>query len=200
MTSVDFLRHGETAFANDLLGRSDPPFSGAGCKAVTRQLAGRTWAAVVASPLARARETAEIATHWSAQDVEVDPDWREMDFGDWEGRSRADLAADDRFAAFYADPEANPPPNGENASAVRARVDAALRRLAARRDDPVLVVAHGGTIRMALSILVGLPLERLWAVRIACATRVRVEMGTHPEHGLWGEIVEIAQPEEGEGA
>jgi alpha-ribazole phosphatase len=195
MTRVDFLRHGETEAGDVLLGRSDAPLSAAGQKAVAQQLAGGSWSVIISSPLERAKQTAEIATEWNAQNFEVDPAWREMDFGDWDGRSTGDLAADPRFAAFYKNPEANPPPNGETTDNVRARVKAALERIDSRDESPVLVVAHGGTIRMALSVLLGLPLDRLWAIRIGYATRVAVELGVHPEHGLWGEIVELSQPQ-----
>jgi alpha-ribazole phosphatase len=199
MTAIDFLRHGETEAAGVLLGRTDAPLSAAGRDAVARQVAGRRWAAVVASPLERAQATAAVIAAASGQSVEVDPAWREIDFGDWDGRSRRDLAQDPRLAAFYSDPDANPPPAGEPMHAVRARITEALGRLAAR-EGPLLVVTHGGAIRVALSVLLAIPLERLWAVRIACATRVSVEMGVDARHGLWGEIVEIAQPAQGEGA
>jgi alpha-ribazole phosphatase len=194
MTRVDFLRHGETEARDVLLGRTDAPLSASGRKAVAQQLAGRSWSAVVASPARRAKETADIAVEWSGEVYEVDVAWQEMDFGDWDGRSKSDLTADARYAAFHRDPVANPPPNGETPGSVRARVKGALERIAARDEDPVLVVAHGGTIRMALAILLDLPLERLWSIRIACATRVGVEMGLDPAHGLWGEIVEVVQP------
>ena len=192
MTAVDFLRHGETDAPEALLGRTDAPLAPSGRDAVARQIQGRAWAAIVASPLARARASAEIAA--DGRMIETDADWREIDFGDWDGRPRREIAGDVRLGAFYADPDANPPPNGEAMRAVRRRVASALERLAARGDGPVLVVAHGGSIRMALSVLLGIPLERLWAIRIACATLIRVELGADPAQGLWGEIVEIVQP------
>ena len=192
MTAVDFLRHGETDAPEALLGRTDAPLAPSGRDAVARQIQGRAWAAIVASPLARARASAEIAA--DGRMIETDADWREIDFGDWDGRPRREIAGDVLLGAFYADPDANPPPNGEAMRAVRRRVASALERLAARGDGPVLVVAHGGSIRMALSVLLGIPLERLWAIRIACATLIRVELGADPAQGLWGEIVEIVQP------
>ena len=192
MTAVDFLRHGETDAPEALLGRTDAPLAPSGRDAVARQIQGRAWAAIVASPLARARASAEIAA--DGRMIETDADWREIDFGDWDGRPRREIAGDVLLGAFYADPDANPPPNGEAMRAVRRRVASALERLAARGDGPVLVVAHGGAIRMALSVLLGIPLERLWAIRIACATLIRVELGADPAQGLWGEIVEIVQP------
>jgi alpha-ribazole phosphatase len=197
MTAIDFLRHGATDAGDVLLGRTDPPLSAQGRDAVLRLTAGRTWSAIVASPLRRARETAEIAARHSDFQVELDPAWREIDFGDWDGMGREELAADARHARFQSDPDANPPPQGESIAEVRARVVAALERLAPRGPGPILVVAHGGTIRVALSELLAIPLPRLWALRIACATRIRVDLGADPVHGLWGEIVEIAQPEPG---
>lgn len=197
MTRVDFLRHGATDIGDALLGRSDPPLSAAGRETVARQLDGRSWSEIIASPLSRAKQSADIAAETCALSTEIDPAWREIDFGDWDGQPRRLLAADPRFAAFRADPDANPPPNGEPMENVRARVVAALARLAERGPGPILVVAHGGSIRMALSELLALPLDRLWSVRIDAATRVTVEMGRDPEHGLWGEIIEIAQPGRG---
>jgi len=194
MTAIDFLRHGATEAGDALVGRTDPPLSEAGRASVAGWSAGRRWSAVIASPLRRARETAEIAAAGSGRAVEIEPAWREIDFGDWDGKPRAALAADPRLVPFYADPENNPAPNGESLGEVRRRVEKALRILAARGPGPVIVVAHGGTIRVALSILLALPVERLWAIRIACGTLVRVRMDDDPEHGLWGEIVEILQP------
>ncbi|WP_244534556.1 histidine phosphatase family protein [Hyphomicrobium sp. CS1GBMeth3] len=192
MTAVDFLRHGETDAGGVMLGRTDLPLSDMGRAAVERQIAQRRWVTIVSSPLARARETAAVAAV-SGQVVEIDPAWREIDFGDWDGQRRDSLAQDPLFAAFYANPDEQAPPNGEPMREVRARITEALDRLA-KRDGPVLVVTHGGAIRMALSVLLAIPLERVWAIRIACATRIRVELGAHPSHGLWGEIVEIVQP------
>lgn len=194
MTAIDFLRHGETGAVDALHGRTDLPLSETGRAAVRRQVGGQAWAAIVTSPLMRARETAAILAAASGLSPEVDDAWREIDFGEWDGKPRRDLASDPRLAAFYADPDNHSPPGGEPMGDVRARISTALRHLSARQDGPIAVVTHGGAIRMALSILLAIPLAQLWAIRIACATRIRVEMGCHSEHGLWGEIVEIIQP------
>ena len=195
MTVVDFLRHGATEQEGVLLGHTDPPLSEAGRIAIAEQSRGRSWNAVISSPLARARLSSEIATARS-QPIETDPDWTEIFFGDWDGKPLADLGREQAFTDFYAQPEANPPPNGETMASVRARVTAALQKLAAREDSPLLVVAHGGSIRMALSVLFAIPLDRLWAIRIACGTLIRVELGVHPDHGLWGQLLDIHQPRE----
>lgn len=194
MIAVDFLRHGRTETPGRLLGRTDAPLSAEGRAAVERQVRGRAWSAIVTSPLGRARETADIAARVSSAPIEIAPDWQEIDFGAWDGAPLATLARDSRFAAFQADAETNQPPGGEPMHDVRRRIGRALDDLATRDSGPVLVVAHGGAIRVALSIVLAIPFERLWAVRLGCATRITVEMGRSASHGLWGEIVEIAQP------
>jgi alpha-ribazole phosphatase len=198
VTRIDFLRHGKTEAGDRLLGRTDAPLSAEGRDAVARQIAGRAWSAIIASPLNRARESANMAGTVAMADgtppLEIDDAWREIDFGEWDGRTHADLAADPRRADFYRDPDAHPPPQGETMDAVRARIGPALERLAARGPGPLLVVTHGGAIRMALSLLLAIPFARLWAIRIDCAARVSVDMGLDPAHGLWGEIVEVVQP------
>jgi alpha-ribazole phosphatase len=199
MIVVDFLRHGETESEGALLGRTDPLLSALGrdtlARQIARQSAGRAWEAIVASPLERAKASATIAAGVSGRTIEIDAGWSEIDFGDWDGCALSDLALDPRLAAFYANPDHNPPPNGETMQSVRTRVTSALGRIVSREAGLVLVVAHGGTIRVALSVLLAVPLERLWAIRIACGTVIRVEVGEHPSHGLWGELIGIVQPQ-----
>lgn len=196
VTAVDFLRHGRTEAEGRLLGRTDASLTDAGRRAVAAQVAGRTWDNIVSSPLRRAQETATLAGLSAATPIAIDPAWREIDFGGWDGRPLADLANDPRFTSFQADPDANPPPNGETFSDVRLRVEKALRALAQDEQKRVLVVAHGGTIRTALSVLLAIPLQRLWAIRLSHATRISLRMGWTDAHGLWGELVEIVQPPE----
>lgn len=196
MTRVHLLRHGATVAEDVLLGRTDAPLSASGREGVRGQLAAVTWTAIVTSPLGRARESADIAGTIGNMSVEVDDDWREMDFGDWDGQPRSELSVDHRLEKFYSDPDAYPAPNGETIAHMRARVRAALGRLAQCGAGPVLVVAHGGPIRAALSELLGVPFSRLWSLRISFATRVTLEMGADAQHGLWGEIIEIVQPQE----
>jgi alpha-ribazole phosphatase len=196
--TIDFLRHGRTEAEGRLLGRTDASLTDAGHKAVTAQIAGRTWDAIIASPLTRAQETAALAGLSALKPVRTDPAWREIDFGDWDGLPLADLSKDARFSSFQADPEANSPPNGEPFSDVQARVETALRALAQGDQKRVLVVAHGGTIRTALSVLLAIPMQRLWAIRLSHATRVSVRIGWTDAHGLWGELIEIVQPPEEE--
>ena len=173
MPEIDFLRHGATERPGHLAGRTDIALSEEGWRQFERQTSGRTWSTIVASPLKRARESAERLGWERGIGVEIDPDWREIDLGDWDGKPLKELRADAATAAllakFYLDPATTEPPNGESFTALSARVVRALGRLA-DYERGALVVAHAGSIRTALSLVTSIPMSALWAIRIEPAT------------------------------
>jgi alpha-ribazole phosphatase len=197
MTIVDLLRHGETERPDVLAGRTDLALSEEGWLQFERQTAEREWDAVVSSPLKRARDAAERLSNAQGFALDIDPDWQEIDLGDWDGRAFAELRGDPATAQCLAeamrDPTLLAAPNGETFDQVKARVASALGRLV-ERPGPVLVVAHAGSIRTAISLACNIPTAALWAVRIDYGTLVRLNIGRHESHGLWGEIIEVRQP------
>lgn len=146
------VRHGETDWnvENRLQGWTDVPLNAAGlaqAQAVAHELAGVRFDAIVASPLARARATAECIAR--GRPVVLDARWRERHLGQLQGLTRAEVAVHHPavHAALAARRPDYAPPEGESASAFAARVQAALddcRRLGKQ----VLVVAHGGVLDM----------------------------------------------------
>ncbi|MGP4113420.1 histidine phosphatase family protein [Streptomyces sp. 4N509B] len=163
------VRHAETVWhrENRYAGaRSDPELTANGLRQVAA-LADAAPAegvrAVVSSPLRRAVRTAAPAAEALGLPVEVVPELREVDFGELEGRTRAEVAASDPelVRRFVADPVANPFPGAEPPLDAAARAAAALRAVAGRHGrrgtDPVLVVAHSTLLRLALCSLLGLP-------------------------------------------
>lgn len=115
----------------------------------------------------------------------IDPRWRELDFGDWDGKAAFDIdaAALDRF---WNDPDANPPPGGERWSSLVARVGSAIADLAPL---PTLVVTHGGAIRAALHLLCGFDRRQLWAIDLPYGVRVSLAVrGGEPPNA---QIVEL---------
>ena len=201
MTNLVLVRHGETVWhaENRYAGVSDVALTSRGEEQAARLAAwARTagLAAVWSSPLSRARRTAEAC----AGDVplEVDARLRELDFGEGEGLTSAEMTQ--RFpearAAFLDDPAAHPLPGGEDPVAAANRFTECLQEIAA--DLPggrVLVVAHSSAIRLALCRLIGVPLSeyrRLFPRLRNCAlTEVRLRDGrvallqfnTPPEEG-----------------
>jgi alpha-ribazole phosphatase len=196
---IDLLRHGTTGRNGFLDGRNDPPLTETGWQQFVKQTEGGNWPLVVASPLSRARLAAEDHARRSGCALRVDADWAELDFGNWDGRQRAEIAAEPEGAAllasFYANPAAFTAPGGEKWIGLQQRVARALDRLLAQPDlAPVLVVTHGGAIRAALAQLLAWPLQSLWSLRIDPATRITLEAGRSGDGTRWGEIVEIIQP------
>lgn len=196
---IDLLRHGTTGRDGHLDGRTDLPMNETGWQQFARQTKAGDWRLVVTSPLARARLAAEDYARRTGAALRVDDDWSELDFGQWDGRMRSEIAADPRHAgllnAFYADPTAFTAPGGEKWIGLQQRVSRGLDRLLATpKAPPVLVVTHGGAMRAGLAQLLGWPLQSLWSLRIDPATRVRLEAGRSADGARWGEIVEIIQP------
>jgi alpha-ribazole phosphatase len=199
MPVIDLIRHGETEGAGLLLGHTDRPLSPNGWRQFERQTAGRSWSAVVASPLSRAREPAERLGRERGIAVRIDPDWAELDFGAWDGRALDELKADPETAndldALYRSAQAPAPPDGESWQVLSGRVARALARVV---QEPVasgaLVVTHAGPMRAAVALACDIPFERLWALRIDHATRITLRVGNEGGARLWGEIVEIVQP------
>lgn len=150
-------RHGETEenTAGRILGRRDPPLSSEGV-AQAEALAGRLrdegLSAVWASPLQRARRTAEVVAQALGLEAETLEDLVESDRGDWEGRLVAELALEspELHAAFLAGEPSFRFPGGESLAEQRTRTRSALETVSAG-PLPALVVAHAGTIRAALA-------------------------------------------------
>jgi probable phosphoglycerate mutase len=168
MTDLVLVRHGETVShaENRYAGSSDVDLTPRGVDQAGRLAA---WAAdagldyIWTSPLTRARRTAEPCARTSGAAVGVDDRLRELDFGDGEGLTAAEMTL--RFpaarAAFDRDPVADHLPNGEDPVAAAARFVTCLREVITRHPGGrALVVAHSTVIRLALCSLLGVPLSR----------------------------------------
>lgn len=146
--NVYLLRHGETAWnvQGRYQGTSDIPLSPAGIAALGQ--ADFTVESVVVSPLIRARQTAEILFPGAAQAPE--PDFREIEFGAFEGRTAKEMENDMDYRAWVDGGCMGLIPGGESVEAFSSRVCAAfervLNRALAQGQEPLAIVAHGGTL------------------------------------------------------
>ncbi len=166
---IAFARHGETAWTGKrFAGQSDLPLTDRGRESAA-SLAARVVrsgvvddpaSVIVASPLRRARETAQIVAEAVDRPVETDPRWMEVGFGSVEGLTfdEASIAWPAITARMGAGDVAVDWPDGETWLGVLERVAAALDDVLGR-DVPVLVVGHGIAIRAALTVLVGTTAE-----------------------------------------
>jgi probable phosphoglycerate mutase len=135
------IRHGETAWSlsGRHTGTTDIPLTPHGVRQAEllgRRLAGKRFALVLTSPLARARETCRLVG--LAAGAAVDADLAEWDYGNLEGRTGAEIRAEIPNWTIWT----GAVPGGETAAQVGARADRAIAR--ARRDDgDVALFAHG---------------------------------------------------------
>jgi broad specificity phosphatase PhoE len=177
------IRHGETAWSRErrFAGSKDIPLTADGRRqgaALAQALAGTSIAAVYASPLVRARESAEPVASALGLPLGFEPDFREMCFGDWEGLTRDEVSHSfpDDYAVWRATPDRFARPGGETLPAVADRVARALAALRARHDKAtVVLVSHGIVTRLLVLAALGLGPERLWSVEASPAGISEIE-------------------------
>ena len=166
------VRHGQTA-ANAsglLLGRADPSLSPLGrdqAAALAPHIPPD--ARIVASPLARTRETAEAL----GRPYEIDERWIELDYGELDGVPLRDVSP-----AVWAQWRADPtyiPAGGESLAALGVRVRDACRELLDEiRDHDVAVVTHVSPIKAAISWALGTGDDIAWRIFVEVASIARV--------------------------
>jgi broad specificity phosphatase PhoE len=164
MIRLLLARHGATVWnaAGRYQGHTDVPLSPRGtqqAEALAGVLATETIQAVYASDLCRARDTAQMVARRLGVTVQPVAQWREIAFGAWEGLTFTEVQQRDAraMAAWQADPLHTAPPGGETLQQVADRIDVALTALvAAQRGHTVTLVAHGGTLRILLCLVLGL--------------------------------------------
>ena len=179
MTRIGLLRHGEVQGGSRFRGRLDDPLTPQGLAQMWTACDGSgRWQRVLSSPLRRCSEFATAYAQRYGLPLEHDPRLQEIDFGDWEGLSAADVHArfPEALGRFWADPERHPPPHGEPLGDFAQRVLATWQGIVETRSD-TLVVTHGGVIRILLCHLRGLPLKEASRLEVAHAQLLPVTIG-----------------------
>jgi broad specificity phosphatase PhoE len=187
-TTILLVRHGETDWNAEkrIQGQTNSSLNERGreqARALAEQLEGQQIDAVYSSDLDRARETAEILALRLDLPVVLDPDLRERNFGSWEGRTVDEL--EELWPGAWARWRDGNEAEGdvEDHLELAERVRGAIRRLAgAHPGGTILVVAHGGALRVILMDADGVayPAGRQTFGRIANCdlSRIAVENGT----------------------
>jgi broad specificity phosphatase PhoE len=149
------VRHGETEWSatGKHTSVSDVPLTDAGRRHAERlreRLAGRSFALVLTSPRARARETCRLA---GLGDVaQLEPDLVEIDYGEYEGRTTPEIRVDVPGWSVWRDGS----PGGETAAEAGVRADRVITRSLAAGGD-VALFAHGHFLRILAARWIGLP-------------------------------------------
>ncbi|MBA2327277.1 MAG: histidine phosphatase family protein [Actinobacteria bacterium] len=175
---IVFVRHGETTPNRQglLLGRADPALTDRGRRQadeLAEWIGAWEPVAVLASPLARARETAAPIAAAVGCDVEIDDRLIEIDYGEWEARPFAELPPD--VVARWRDDADFAPPGGESLRVVGKRVAAFCEE---RLDQRVTVaVSHVSPIKAAVTWGLGVGDELAWRMRLDVASVTRIGPG-----------------------
>lgn len=174
MLRLILIRHGVTEWnaTGRYQGQTDIPLNAEGRRqaaAVAQRLAQIPVDAVYTSDLCRAAETARAIAAPHGLEARQDPRLREMNFGVWQGLSYQQIAeqAPEALAAWNADRVHLAPPGGESLAKLAARtLDSLAEIQAAYPEGTVIVVSHGGTVRVILCGLLGHPLATYWQFEV----------------------------------
>ena len=181
--TLDLLRHGETELGGGLRGSLDDALTPVGWEQMRAAVQGRgPWDRIVSSPLQRCALFAQELAGQLALPVTFDRDLQELHFGEWEGQSAAALMQTDEQALglFWANPYSFTPPQGEPVLEFSQRVLAAVTRLQqAHAGERVLVVCHGGVMKLLLAQARGLPREQLLNIQVVNGALFELQVDAH---------------------
>jgi len=175
MPELWLIRHGETewSLSGAHTGRTDIPLTATGreqAAALGRWLANRVFALILTSPLRRARDTCELAGLGGR--AIVDPNLREWDYGEYEGRTTSQIHQRNPQWSLWKDGV----PGGETVDQVAARAEAVITRASAA-DGDVALFAHGHLLRVLAARWLGLEpaAGRLFALGTASTSTLGYE-------------------------
>lgn len=178
------IRHGAVPANRDrrFIGDRDEQLTDEGREQIRKlalELAEAPPAAILSSPLSRARETAEMLARAPGIEVQIEPRLQEQSFGEWEGRSFKELSASD-VHRYFAEPEVAPP-GGESLLSVRQRVLSVVADLVSKEEaSPVYLVSHVGPIKILLAEALDIPLSVLRRLILDPGTVTVLDWGETP--------------------
>ena len=194
-TRLLLVRHGQTEYNAEVrfMGQMDIPLDEIGrlqAQAAAKRLSSERPAAMYCSGLSRAFDTASaIQTAIpSRPEIRIDGRLTEGNFGEWQGKTYESLKANDavRLAAWEADRLGVSPPDGETLTQIAERVQAAYTDICADNEGKtVIVVAHGGSLQVLLTIALQLPLETYWKLWVSNASVSELRIDE------WGAILHL---------
>ncbi|GAB7183485.1 bifunctional RNase H/acid phosphatase [Kitasatospora sp. Ki12] len=185
-TTFVLLRHGETPLTPEKRfsgsGGSDPELSEKGrwqAERAAEALAARgSVQAVVASPMRRTRQTAETVAARLGLEVRYEDGLREVDFGDWEGLTFAEVQErhPDDLAAWLGSAKAKPTGSSESFTTLTHRAGVARDKIIARyAGKTVLVVSHVSPIKTLVRLALGAPPDSMYRMELAAASICAVQ-------------------------
>lgn len=177
-TYIDLLRHGETEGSARFHGSINDRLSELGWTqmwtAVESELG---WDHIISSPLARCADFGHALAEQYSISIDLDERIKEMHFGTWEGCTATQLMATDpnALSRFWKDPLRHTPPQAEALIAFEERVLSAWHDIVANHNrEKILLISHGGVMRVILCHVLQHPIPRLLEIEIGHATLRRI--------------------------
>lgn len=189
-TLTDMIRHGEPEGGRAYRGnRIDDPLSEKGWHQMWSAVGDQApWQRIITSPLLRCSAFAQVLGERYGLPVTVEPRFREIGFGSWEGRTPQHLQENnpEEFDAFYRDPINNRPEGAEPIEDFVLRVSDAYNEVVnACAGQHCLIVSHAGVMRAIIAHVIHAESRGLYRIKIdnAGITRIR--------HGQFGGMLEF---------
>ncbi|MDE3019218.1 MAG: histidine phosphatase family protein [Nitrospirota bacterium] len=182
MPTIFLVRHGETDWnrSGQIMGEQPVPLNQQGLTQAHRLaglLQGRPIRAIYSSPVARARQTADILASTVDAPVTLNQGLTEIGVGQWEGLYWNDVAEEIIRHDFYRKPDQARPPGGETLREVQARAVSVVERACALPSDgPLLFVSHADVLRTILAHYLRLELATIRQIRISHASLTAIEI------------------------
>lgn len=149
---IALFRHGLTKEneRHAYIGWQDSPLSEKGRNQLSKKKANNQYNQIFSSDLLRAKQTAAII--FPDREVTTTSLFRELHFGEWEGKTYEQLKNDHIYYEWIHDPFVVAPPNGERFTDFAKRVEKGWDLLikASEGSESIAVVVHGGVIRYLL--------------------------------------------------
>ncbi|WP_050910804.1 alpha-ribazole phosphatase family protein [Vibrio campbellii] len=156
--NIYLLRHGKVNAAPGLHGQADLKVDEAEQRKIVQawQQTGREVEGIISSPLSRCHDLAEILAEQQLLPLSVEPQLQELDFGDFDGIPFDMLSEHwNKLDAFWKAPAQHTLPNAESLDDFSHRVTCAWSQIINDINDNLLIVTHGGVIRMILAHVLG---------------------------------------------
>jgi len=183
-TIIDLIRHGQPQGGSIYRGHGiDDPLSELGWSQMWDAVGAHApWQQIISSPLQRCRAFAENLADKHSLPVVIDDRLKEVGFGHWEGRSRAEIkqANQKEYDDFYKDPINCRPAGAEPIDDFINRVRNAFGDVIKQhRGEHCLIVAHAGVIRAVVAHVVHAAPLGLYRIQVNNAGVSRIRHGQH---------------------
>lgn len=176
LKNIDLLRHGRPGGGEVFRGITDHTLTEEGWGQMKRSCEGKKWDLIVTSPMLRCQQFAENLVEMCKVPMLIADDFREFNFGRWENQPSEKVFKDDyeHLKGMWSDPENFVAPEGEALVDFEARVLKAWFKCLSREEQNILIVCHGGVIRILLKEILGLPFQNINRIHVPYGSLSRI--------------------------